>query len=83
MGKKGMVLSFAALLALGLSGCMGSAQPSPAPTADTQSPAYQKGYSDGCATAHGEYQKESELFRNDRNYYEGWFAGRSGCQNAQ
>lgn len=80
MRSRGRLTILSGLLTLGLSGCMGLGEPAPTVTADTQSPAYQKGYSDGCATAHGEYRKESGLFRSDRNYYEGWFAGRSGCQ---
>jgi len=45
----------------------------------TKSPAFQKGESDGCATANGTYTKESEAFRNDQEYKEGWFFGRSQC----
>jgi len=72
------------LLILGLGGCagsMGGTAPSPTtPPADSD-PNYQSGYQDGCTTAHGEYKKDSKLFNADKNYYDGWFAGRSACQS--
>jgi len=75
----------AGFLALGLSGCVGSvgktavSPTTPPPNSD---PNFQAGYQDGCTTAHGEYKKDSKLFNADKNYYDGWFAGRSACQNA-
>jgi len=47
-----------------------------------KSPAFQDGYEDGCSTAHGEYKKDSERFNKERDYNEGWFAGRSGCNSS-
>jgi hypothetical protein len=44
-----------------------------------KSPSFQQGESDGCATANGTYTKDSEAFRNDNAYKEGWFSGRSQC----
>jgi hypothetical protein len=69
-------------LAAGLSGCGSSTLQAPSPMtppADSD-PNFQAGYQDGCTTAHGEYKKDSKLFNADKNYYDGWFAGRSACQ---
>ncbi len=60
-----------ALWILLLSGC-GS-------TPAVKSPAYTQGAHDGCQTAHGTYTKDSERFRNDPDYENGWFAGRREC----
>jgi hypothetical protein len=69
-------------LAAGLSGCGGSMLEAPSPTTPpaNSDPNFQAGYQDGCTTAHGEYTKDSKLFNADKNYYDGWFAGRSACQ---
>jgi len=53
---------------------------STSPELSTQSEAFRSGYGDGCKTAHGEYTKDSERFKSSKDYYDGWFAGRSGCQ---
>jgi hypothetical protein len=77
-------LALAAALLLALSGCGSSAlsgSASPATPAADSDPNYRAGYQDGCTTAHGEYKKDSKLFNADKNYYDGWFAGRSACQN--
>jgi len=66
--------------ALALSGCAGSTGGVSTPAPVNNDPGYQAGYRDGCTTAHGEYKKNSELFKSDKNYYDGWFAGRSSCQ---
>jgi len=44
-----------------------------------KSPMYQLGETDGCTTAQGTYTKNSENFRNNTEYSEGWFAGRKNC----
>lgn len=44
-----------------------------------KSPMYQLGETDGCTTANGAYTKNSENFRNNTEYSEGWFAGRKNC----
>jgi len=44
-----------------------------------KSPMYTSGKTDGCSTANGTYTKNSENFRNDVDYQEGWFAGRKNC----
>jgi len=47
-----------------------------------KSPHYTWGEQDGCATANGNYTKNSELFRSDPDYENGWFAGRRECNPA-
>ena len=46
-------------------------------------PSFKKGNQDGCTTAQGTYTKNSELFRNDADYQDGWFYGRRHCNPAQ
>jgi hypothetical protein len=82
MSKMSTIVA-AGILALGLSGCVGSmggATASPTTPPANSDPNFQAGYQDGCTTAHGEYKKDSKLFNADKNYYDGWFAGRSACQ---
>ncbi len=45
-----------------------------------KSPSFREGYEAGCQTAGGDYNKSSERFNSDSEYHEGWFAGRSACQ---
>ena len=47
---------------------------------ENRSISFREGYRNGCTTAHGEYAKDSQRFKSDREYYDGWFAGRSACQ---
>ena len=78
---KNKMTVLALITVIGLSGCAGSVAGSSNPTPPANSdPNYQAGYQDGCTTAHGEYKKDSKLFNADKNYYDGWFAGRSACQ---
>ena len=77
--RKSTISTWATIFLIGLSGCSGITATEPVPAA-VDSPGYKAGYQDGCTTAHGEYTKDHELFRNDRDYCDGWFAGRSGCQ---
>jgi len=44
-----------------------------------QTPDFKTGMHDGCTTATGEYTKNSEMFRNNPQYHEGWFYGRKKC----
>ncbi len=70
-------------LAAVLSGCGGNSAleaPSSTTAPANSDPNFRAGYQDGCTTAHGEYTKDSKLFNADKNYYDGWFAGRSACQ---
>ena len=47
-----------------------------------QTPSFQNGAKDGCATANGEYTKNSQAFNNDTEYNNGWFHGRKKCNPA-
>ena len=76
---KATILTGVTIFLFSLNGCGTVTTGGPAPAA-VDSPGYKAGYQDGCTTAHGEYTKNHELFKNDRDYYDGWFAGRSGCQ---
>ena len=60
------------LLALSLSACSTTAPV-------IKSPNYTLGEQDGCATANGNYTKNSDLFKTDPDYESGWFAGRRDC----
>jgi len=44
-----------------------------------KSEAFQAGEKDGCSTAQGTYTKDSERFKNDADYHNGWFEGRKVC----
>ncbi len=69
----------------GKQGGVSSSVSAPAPVSSSdlasKTPAFREGYQDGCATAHGDYTKDSKRFNSDSQYQQGWFAGRSGCQN--
>jgi outer membrane lipoprotein-sorting protein len=71
---KNTLLLLTTLLALFLSGC-GSHSVIPV----TQSPNYLLGKTDGCNTAKGTYTKNSNLFRTNTDYENGWFTGRKEC----
>ncbi len=85
MIRRGLIISATLLL---LAGCMTKA-PTPSqstiPTMDMskKSDAFKKGAKDGCNTAHGNYSKDSKLFKSNKDYHDGWFAGRSFCQQHQ
>ena len=44
-----------------------------------QSQSFKAGSNDGCATANGTYIKNSHSFSNDKEYQNGWYAGRKSC----
>lgn len=41
---------------------------------------YKEGIQDGCNTAKGNYQKSHWLFKNSKDYHQGWFLGRNRCK---
>jgi hypothetical protein len=54
--------------------------------ADTNSPAFEAGFSDGCATAQAQAQRipgavrrDEQLYKTDTNYRSGWLSGHSSC----
>ena len=48
-----------------------------------KSSSYTVGEKDGCTTATGDYTKNSEAFKMDTDYKNGWFNGRKNCNPAQ
>jgi len=71
----GKVISFGAVVLL-LAGCTNS---SPL----VKSPSFELGEKDGCSTATGRYIKNSDSFKNDKDYADGWFYGRKNCNPVQ
>ena len=43
------------------------------------SASFKQGNKDGCATASGEYTKNSHAFKREADYQNGWFYGRKNC----
>ena len=48
-----------------------------------KSPSFELGEKDGCSTATGNYVKNSDSFKMDTDYKNGWFYGRKNCNPAQ
>jgi hypothetical protein len=42
---------------------------------------YKQGIRDGCSTAKGIYTKSHILFKQEADYYKGWFLGRNRCKD--
>ena len=42
---------------------------------------YEQGIRDGCETSRGIYHKSHIMFRNNNDYYNGWFIGRKKCRH--
>ena len=58
--------------------CTSSGVPAP-----SHSPSFKQGSQDGCTTAKGAYTKNSLSFNNDKEYQNGWYAGRKNCNPSQ
>lgn len=67
------------LASIMLSGIFFTACTSSIPHVEPKSLMYTQGETDGCTTAQGSYTKNSENFRNNTDYQEGWFSGRKNC----
>jgi len=50
---------------------------------NAQTASFKSGSQDGCATASGNYTKNSDSFQNNKDYQDGWFNGRKKCNPAQ
>jgi len=74
--KKTLNISLIAATALLFTACTSSAP-------IVQSPSFKSGSQDGCATAKGTYTKNSTSFKNDKEYQNGWYAGRKNCNPSQ
>jgi len=48
-----------------------------------KSPSFELGEKDGCSTATGKYTKNSDAFKMDTDYKNGWFYGRKNCNPSQ
>ncbi len=46
-------------------------------------PSFKQGQKDGCNTASGTYTKNSDSFKMDVDYKNGWHYGRKSCNPAQ
>lgn len=46
-------------------------------------PSFKQGKQDGCTTATGNYTKDSDAFKMDTDYKNGWFYGRKNCNPSQ
>ena len=70
-----------------LGACGSSSHPAPQSyrplNLDNKSEHYRKGAHDGCVTAAETYKKDHELFNNDFEYNEGWWAGRRNCEGRE
>jgi hypothetical protein len=75
--KKIMSVSIIASAAILFTACTGSSVP-----VVEKSPSFKLGQEDGCATASGTYTKDSNSFKNNQDYYNGWFYGRKNCNPA-
>lgn len=72
------VIVIGSLFFILLTGCTSS---TPQPVVKSES--FLLGQKDGCATATGEYTKNSDAFRTDKGYHDGWFDGRKNCNPTQ
>jgi len=70
--KKIINISLVAAASLLFTACTNSAP-------EVHSPGFYAGSQDGCATAAGTYTKNSDSFKNDKEYQNGWYAGRKSC----
>lgn len=76
--KKIINISLAVVTSLLLSACTSSSDVVP-----ERSPNFKLGEKDGCVTATGNYTKNSESFKTDTDYKNGWFYGRKNCNPSQ
>jgi len=71
--KKIISIGLISAVSILFTGCTSSAPTLP------DSPSFKQGNHDGCATAKGEYTKNSERFRGNADYQDGWYYGRKHC----
>jgi hypothetical protein len=78
-----LFVSFSLLLAA----CGSSSHPAPQVyrplDLSKKSERFKQGAHDGCVTAAETYKKDHELFNNDFEYNEGWWAGRRNCEGRE
>lgn len=76
--KKMITAALITALSLVLTACTSSSA-----TPMVKSPSFELGEKDGCATASGAYTKNSDSFKMDADYKNGWFYGRKNCNPSQ
>jgi len=76
--KKTIYITMIASASLLFTACTGSSLP-----VNAETPGFKTGSNDGCATAGGAYTKNSNAFKNDQDYQDGWFYGRKKCNPSQ
>lgn len=76
--KKTLNATLMVIAMLLFTGCTGSSEAVP-----DKSPSFKLGEKDGCTTATGTYIKDSDLFKNNPEYANGWFYGRKNCNPVQ
>ena len=75
--KKIITLTLIATVSLFFTGCTSSAPKL------TDTPSFKLGKQDGCTTATGDYTKDSDAFKSDTDYKDGWYYGRKNCHTPQ
>lgn len=78
--KKIIKITFFAAGSMLFTACTSSASVAPVLPA---TPNFLEGKKDGCATATGDYTKNSDAFNSDADYKNGWFYGRKKCNPVQ
>jgi len=76
--KKMINIALIATVSILFTACTSS---TPAPIIKSES--FKLGEKDGCQTATGEYTKNSDAFGSDKDYKDGWYAGRKNCHTQQ
>jgi len=76
--KRIMSITLITAISLLLTACTSSTA-----TTMVKSPSFELGEKDGCATASGAYTKNSDSFKMDIDYKNGWFYGRKNCNPSQ
>lgn len=71
-------VTFTGMVAVFIGCTSGSKKPV---TPKNMSETYQKAFKDGCETANGNYTKDHNGFKDNKDYYEGWFDGRYYCEH--
>ena len=82
--KKQIITTGLIIMVLTFTACSGSKGPVPKakPDYSNRSASFQSGAADGCKTASGVYTKSSHTFNSDKEYHDGWFAGRKNCNQS-
>lgn len=78
--KKIIKIIFFTIVSIAFTACTNSA---PAAPVLPDTPSFAEGKKDGCATATGNYTKNSDAFNTDTDYKNGWFYGRKNCNPVQ